>query len=208
MLDPRRVLEDAAEQRLALEVLPRNGTPRRGRIIRVERGGIVLTVPGVPVPAGSDVRVWITVNGQSYTFEASVLRAGVPVPDRSQEGLLLGFMDGFRKAERHGGTVLLDVIPHNVRPISLIDGAARVVDVEPTEWTITAPTDFNLIFAEGGTVRLRLGLPDGPPMEVGAKVQTLSRAEGHLLYRIRIEAVEDAARYGEIVDGIRRQLGL
>ncbi len=208
MDDPRRVLEDAAEQRLAVEVLPKNGAWRRGRVIRVERGGIVLTVPGAALSGGTDVRCWLTVNGQSYTFEASVLRAGVPVPDRSQEGVLLGFLDGFRRAERHGGTLQLDVVPHNGRPISLIDGAARLVELDPREWTITAPTDFNLIFVEGGTVRLRLGLPDRAPMEVGARVHRLSRADGHLLYRLRIEAVEDAERYREIVDGIRKQLGV
>lgn len=208
MDDPRRVLEDAAEQRLSCEVLPRNGASRRGRVIRVERGGIVLTVPGAPVAAGADVRVWITVNGKAYTFEASVLRAGVPVPDRSQEGLLLGFVDGWRRAERHEGALVLDVVPHNGRPVSLVDGAARVVEIAPTEWTITAPTDFNLIFAEGGKVRLRLGLPDRAPMEVGARVGALSRVDGHLLYRLAIEGVEDAERYGAIVDGIRARIGV
>jgi hypothetical protein len=208
MDDPRRVLEDAAEQRLSCEVMPRNGASRRGRVIRVERGGLVLTVPGVPVPAGADVRVWLTVNGKAYTFEASVLRAGVPVPDRSQEGLLLGFLDGWRRAEAQEGALVLDVVPHNGRPVSLIDGAARVVEIGPREWTITAPKDFNLIFAEGGTVRLRLGLPDRAPMEVGARVGALARVDGHLLYRLAIEAVEDAERYGAIVDGIRARIGV
>lgn len=208
MDDPRRVLEEAAEQRISCEVMPRNGASRRGRVIRVERGGIVLTVPGAPIAAGADVRVWLTVNGRSFTFEASVLRAGVPVPDRSQEGLLLGFMDGFRRAEKHDGALVLDVVPHNGRPISLVDGAARVVEIAPREWTITAPTDFNVIFAEGGQVRLRLGLPDGAPMEVGARVGTLSRVDGHLLYRLAIEGVEDTERYGALVDGIRARLGV
>jgi hypothetical protein len=208
MDDPRRVLQDAAEQRLTCEVLPKNGTWRRGRVIRVERGGVVLTVPGATIGSGTDLRCWLTVNGQAYTFEASVLRAGVPVPDRSQEGLLLGFLDGFQRAEKHGGTLQLEVVPHNGRPVSLVDGAARLVELDPHEWTITARTDFNLIFVEGGTVRLRLGTPDRAPMEVSARVQTLSRADGHLLYRLRIEVVEDAERYGEIVDGIRRALGV
>jgi hypothetical protein len=208
MDDPRRVLQDAAEQRLACEVLPKNGSWRRARIIRVERGGVVLTVPGAMLSGGVDVRCWISVNGQPYTFEASVLRAGVPVPDRSQEGILLGFIDGFRRAERHAGGLTLDVLPHNGRPISLIDGAARLVEISPDEWTVTAPTEFNLIFVEGGSVRLRLGLPDRAPMEVGGRVRELSRADGHLLYRIRIEAVEDGERYRELLAGIRGLLGV
>lgn len=208
MDDPRRVLEEAAEARLAVEVLPRGGTWRRGRIIRVERGGVVLTVDGEPLRGGMDVRCWIKDQRAVWTWEASVLRAGVPVPDRSQQGVLLGFMDGFRRAESHAGRLQMDVLPPNGRPISLIDGAARVVDIEPGEWTITAPTEFNLIFVEGGTVRLRLGLPDRAPMEVGARVRGLSRGDGHLLYRLKIEAVEEGDRYREIVDVLRAQLGI
>jgi hypothetical protein len=208
MDDPRRVLEDAAEQRLACEVLPRNGSWRRGRMIRVERGGLVLTVSGDPLPNGTDVRCWLNVSGQAWTFEASVLRSGVTVPDRSQQGLLLGFMDGWRRADRQGGTITLEVLPHNGRAISLIDGAARVVDLSPAELTLTAPLDFNLIFVEHGSVRLRLGLPDRAPMEVGARVSGLTRGKGHLLYRLSIEAVEDGARYRELVDGIRQTLGV
>jgi hypothetical protein len=208
MDDPRRVLEEAAEQRLAIEVLPRNGTWRRARIIRVERGGLVLTVPGAALASGTDVRCWLTLAGQPWTFEASVLRNGVPVPDRSQEGVLLGFLDGWRRADRVAGSLVLEVLPHNGRAVSLVEGSARLVDLSPAEWTVTAPVDFNLIFVEQGTVRLRLGLPDRAPMEVGARVGTLSRGDGHLLYRLRIEAVEDAERYGALVDGIRQVLGL
>ncbi len=208
MDDARRVLESAAEQRLACEVLPRNGTWRRGRFIRVERGGVVLTIPGDGLAGGTDVRVWLSVGTQPWTFEASVLRTGVPVPDRSQEGVLLGFIDGWRRADRLGGAVVLEVLPANGRPVSLVDGAARLVDIAPAEWTVTAPIDFNLIFVEHGAVRLRLGLPDGAPMEVGAKVHELTRSDGHLLYRLRIEAIEDAERYRAVVDGIRTVLGL
>lgn len=207
MDDPRRVLEDAAEQRLACEVLPRNGSWRRGRVIRVERGGLVLTVSGDPLASGTDVRCWLSVSGQAWTFEASVLRGGVSVPDRSQQGVLLGFLDGWRRADK-GGAITLEVLPHNGRPVSLIDGAARVVDLEPAEWTLTAPTDFNLIFVEQGAVRLRLGLPDRAPMEVGARVSGLTRGNGHLLYRLTIEGVEDGARYRELVAGIRLTLGV
>lgn len=208
MDDPRRVLEDAAEQRLACEVLPRNGSWRRGRVIRVERGGLVLTVSGDPLPNGTDIRCWLNVSGQAWTFEASVLRSGVSVPDRSQQGLLLGFMDGWRRADLQGGAITVEVLPHNGRAISLIDGAARVVDLSPAELTLTAPTDFNLIFVEQGAVRLRLGLPDRAPMEVGARVSGLTPGKGHLLYRLSIEAVEDGERYRELVAGIRQALGV
>jgi hypothetical protein len=208
MEDPRRVLEAAAEQRLPCEVLPRNGSWRRARVIRVERGGIVLTVAGDPLLGGTDVRCWLAVDGKTWTFEASVLRAGVPVPDRSQQGVLLGFLDHFVRAEAQAGALQLDVLPPNGRAISLVEGAAHIVDLSPSELTITAPNEFNLIFVEGGAVRLRLGLPGRAPMEVGARVRALSRGDGHLLYRIGIEAVEDPERYRELVDGLRRALGV
>lgn len=207
MEDPRRILEAAAEQRLSCEVLPRGGTWLAGRVMRVERGGVVLLLPR-PIQAGSDVRCWMTIDGQSYTFEASVLRTGVPVPDRSQDGVLLGFLDGWRKADRMPGTLVLDVLPPTGGPVSLIHGQARVVDMSPAEWTVTAPLAFPLVFVEQGSVRLRIGLPDRAPMEISARVKTLSRGEGHLLYALQIENVEDRDRYRELLNGVRVVLGV
>ena len=40
MSDPRRVLEQAAEARAPMELLPRKGTFTRGTVIRMERGVI------------------------------------------------------------------------------------------------------------------------------------------------------------------------
>ncbi|MFZ5475727.1 MAG: hypothetical protein ACOZNI_03035 [Myxococcota bacterium] len=210
MDDPRRLLERAAELRAPCEVLPRNGAWKRAQVIRVERGGVVLLLPGADkvLGGGTDVRCWLSLEGQPWTFEASVLRTAVPVPDRSQDGVLLGFIDGWRRADTEAGALVLEVLPHNGGPVSLTQGAARLVDLSPGEWTVSTPTDFGLVFVEQGAVRLRLGLPDRAPMEVGARVSTLSRGAGHLLYSLRIEQVEDGDRYREIVVGIRRVLGL
>ena len=82
------------------------------------------------------------------------------------------------------------------------------MDIDPGEWTITAPTEFNLIFVEGGTVRLRIGLPDRAPMELGARVRGLSRGDGHILYRLGVQGVDDSERYREIVDKLRAELGI
>lgn len=207
MSDPRRILETAAEQRCRCEVLPRQGRWQAGTIVRVERGGVAITVRGGAPASGTDLRVWLTVDGQPYTFEASVLRAGIPVPDRSQDGVLLGFIDGWRKVEREQGEVVLDVLPPNGGPVSLLGGAVRVVELSPNEWTVTAPAAFTLVFVEQGTVRLRLGLPDRAPMEVGARVHALSRGDGHLLYALRIESAEDPERYREMIRGLRELLG-
>jgi hypothetical protein len=208
MEDPRRILEAAAESRLAVEVLPRGAAVMRGTFVRVERGGVVLAVAGSPPAAGTDLRCWLSVEGESWTFEASVLRSGVPVPDRGQGGVLLGFIDGWRKTEAGGGHLVLEALPPNGGPVSLTEGEVRLVDLHPEEWLVTVPSGFPLVFVEGGAVRLRLGAPGRAPMEVGAEVRELTRSHGHLLYRLGIVAVEDQQRYAEIVAALRSALAL
>ncbi len=208
MDDPRRILEAAAESRCAVEVLPRGAAVMRGQVVRVERGGLVLSVSGSPPSAGTDLRCWLSVEGESWTFEASVLRSGVAVPDRSQGGVLLGFIDGWRKSEAGAGGLVLEALPPTGGPVSLTQGEVRLVDLHPDEWLVSAPSAFPLVFVEGGALRLRLGVPDRAPMEVGAEVRELTRSHGHLLYRFGITAVENPERYGEIVAALRATLGL
>ncbi len=207
MDDPRRLLDSAAASRTSVEVMPRNGAWRRGELTRVERGGVVLRVAG-GLAAGTDVRCWLTIEGQPYTFEASVLRTGVPVPDRSQDGVLLGFLDGFRRADPRPDAVTLEVIPHNGGPVSLTTGAAQIVDLSPSEWTVATALDFPLVFVEQGAVRLRIGLPDRAPMELSAKVHAMRHGEGHLLYSLRVEHVDDPERYREMIADLRATLAV
>lgn len=208
MDDPRRILQTAADQRARIELLPRQGRWRVGQVVRVERGGVVVLVGGGAPPTGTDVRCFLTLDRDPWTFEASVLRVGIPVPDRSQDGVLLGFLDGFRRADREHGGLVLEVVPANGRPVSLVDGAVRIVELAPSEWTVTAPTSFTLVFVEKGTVRLRLALPGQAPMEVVARIHQLARGEGHLLYSLHIEDCEDPDRYRDIVAGLRATLGV
>lgn len=209
MDDPRRTLQAAADARVTVDVLPRNGAAGRGQIVRVERGGVVLSLAGAAPAAGTDLRVWLTVDGVAWTFEASVLRAGVSVPDRSQGGVLLGFIDGWRRAtEGVGGRVVLEALPPTGGAVSLTQGEVRIVDLHPDEWVVSAPSGFHLVFVEGGALRLRLGSPEGPPMEVGAEVRELSYGHGHLLYRLGILEIGDPARYTAIVASLRKTLAL
>lgn len=208
MDDPRRILESAADARAAVDVLPRNGTALRGQVVRVERGGVVLAVSGPPPAAGTDLRCWLTLDGVPWTFEASVLRAGVPIPDRSQGGLLLGFIDGWRRAAGGSAGLVLEALPPTGGAVSLVQGEVRIVELHPDEWTVSAPAGFPLVFVEGGAVRLRLGAPDGPPMDVGAEVHELTHGHGHLLYRLGIVEVANPERYAEIVATLRRALNL
>jgi len=203
MVDPRRLLERAAELRAGCELLPRRGFWRHGEIVRVEKGGVVARVGGTPLESGVDVRAWLRIDGIPYTFEASVLRAGVAIPDRSQKGVLLGFIDGWQRADQVAGVFALEVVPPNGSPVSLLAGDVRLVDLSPEDWTISAPTGFTLVFVEQGAVRLRLSVPDRPPLDVQARVHRLARADGHLLYALHVEHVDDADAYRAMVDGIR-----
>ena len=204
--DPRRILQEAAEQRSSCDLYNRGGGWSKGRIVRVEPGGVVMVAPGLR--SGSDIRCWLSVNGLAYTFSASVLRTGVLVPDRSQDGVMLGFIDDFKRAERQVSNLLLEAIPATGGPVSLLSGDVRIVDLTPQEWTVTTASAFPLVFVEQGGLRLRIGLPDSPPMDLSARVHALSRGDGHLLYALRIEQVGDPVRYREIIDGVRRVLGI
>lgn len=208
MIDPRSLLERAAEQRLPCELMPRTGTEwSRATVERVERGGVV--VRGADgVLSGSDVRCWIRVDGVAYAFDASVVRTSVPVSDRSDSGVMLGFIDHWEVATRATGHLLLEALPPTGGPVSLLGGAVQIVEIEPQVWTVTTPADAPLIFVEGGSLRLRIGLPDKPPMELTARVRRLTHGSGHLLYGLAIQDVGDPERYADLIGGVRESLGL
>ena len=199
MDDARRTLEAAAEARAPVDVLPRSGAATRGQVVRVEKGGVVISLAGAPPPVGSDVRCWLTVDGVPYTFEASVLRAGVAVPDRGQGGVMVGFVDNWTRGSAQAGKLALFALPSGGGAVALVDGEVRVVDIHPEEWLVSAPAAFPLVFVEGGKLRLRLVPVDRPPVEVGATVRDLSRAADHILYRLGIDEVEAPERYREAV---------
>ncbi|MCK6502592.1 hypothetical protein L6R53_04225 [Myxococcota bacterium] len=207
--DPRRVLRDAAERRLPCEVLPRGGTAVRGAMVRVEPAGVVVLVPGRRFSGGEDVRVWLAVDGRPHSFEASVLRAGVPVPDRSQDGLLLGYIDRWTEGGDPSTGLdgcVVEVVPPNGPPVSLLQAPARVVDVGLRELAFTVPSSFTLVFVTQGRVRVRLGAPGRAPVEVEARVHSLSPGEGSLLYGLRFEAVDDPDALRVVTEDLERRL--
>jgi hypothetical protein len=206
MDDPRRILERAAEARAAVEVVPRGGAWSRATVVRVERGGIVLSFQGSSPAAGTDLRCWIRVDGQAFTFEASVLRAAVPVPDRTQGGALLGFLDGFRRANPARGGLTIEALPATGGAVNLVDGLVRVVEVDPRTWSVAAPAEFSLVFAHQGRLRLRFGTDDRAPMEVEAVVSSVSRGESEIFYGLTIGGVEDRERYAELITAVRARV--
>ena len=201
-MDPRRILEEAAQRRVACEIQLRGGGWRRGRVVRVEKGGVVITVPDLRLVGGEDLRIWLGFEGRHYTFEASVIRAGVPVPDRSQDGLLLGFIDGWKEARPDATTTdgrLVELIPPNGPAISLLSPPAQLVELAVDGLSFTVPEGFKLIFVESGTVTVRLGTGGREAMDVAARVGDLAAGEGYRLYGLRFEQVEDPTAHQEIV---------
>jgi hypothetical protein len=206
-VDPRRILEEAAERRLSCELLPRTGARVRGTLVRVEKGGVVVSVPQRRFAGGEDLRVWLAVDGHRHTFEASVIRAGVPLPDRSQDGVMLGFIDRFT-TDAQGGIssaidAVLEVIPPNGPPLSLLRPPAAVVEVGVDGVAFTLPSDFTLIFLESGSVPVRLGVAGRTVEEVSARVRVLAPGEGYLLYALVFEEVHDVDLHREIIDVLR-----
>ncbi len=206
-MDPRRILEEAAQRRIACEIQPRGSGWHRASIVRVEKGGVVLTTPDLRLAGGEDVRVWLGLEGRHYTFEASVIRAGVPVPDRSQDGLLLGFIDSWKDARPDATTLdgrLVELIPPNGPAISLLHPPAQLVALAVDGLSFTVPDGFKLIFVESGTVMVRLGVPGREAMDVEARVSDLAAGEGYRLYGLRFEQVEDPKAHQEIVAALGR----
>ncbi len=206
-MDPRRILEDAAQERLACEVQVRGGGWIRGQVIRVERAGLVVTVEDRRFVGGEDLRVWLSVEAVCYTFEASVIRTGVPVPERSQSGLLLGFIDGWVEAEErnqeHPVDHRVDLIPSNGAAISLLSDPVRLVDLAIDGLSFSVPDDFKLIFVESGTITVRLGATGEQPMDVAARVGDLAAGEGYRLYGLVFEGVEDPESHRRLINALR-----
>jgi len=204
--DPRRVLEEAARRRTTCEVLPRTGGSWcQGRFVRVEKAGVVLIADG-GFSGGEDVRVWFTIDQQPWTFEASILRAGVSVPDRSRNGLMLGFIDGWEKGEpiREPAAGLgITVLPPNGRGLELMGGKVRLVALEVDTLSFAVPRGVAMKFVEGGTVRLRFRRPSATDHLVNGLVRKLSPGEEHYLYEIRFAEVADPEAHPKVVEAFR-----
>ncbi len=204
--DPRRILEEAASRRLACELLLRRGGWARGTVVRVEKGGLVVSSPGRRFQGGEDVRVWLAIDEHPYTFEASVIRVGVPLPDRSQDGLLLGFIDRWSEGPAQAPVArdrALELLLPSGPPVSLLNPPAGLVELSMEGLAFTMPSSFKLIFVENGAVGVRLAAPGLAPTEISARVETLAPGEGYLLYGLRFEGVTDPEAHRRAVEALR-----
>ena len=207
-IDARRMLEDAARERARCELLPRGGGLVEGTLIRVEAGGVVLTTSQTRFSGGEDVRCWFAHDGKAWTFEASVVRAGVPVPDRGGGGILLGFIDGFAAAmgAGEGSGRVIALLPPGGAPISLLARPARLLHLAVDGAAFTLPADHQVHFVESGVVRVKLGAAGRAAVTAHARVRALSPGEGYLVYDLVFEHVSDPEGWRDVVEALAATL--
>lgn len=204
--DPRSILDDAARRRLPCQVLARGGDWADGHFVRVDKAGVVVVVPGIGLSGGEDVRVWFSMEEQPRSFEAAVLRAGVPVPDRSQDGLMLGFIDGWKsesggRAEETG--VVFELLAPNGKGIDLVGGQGRLVALSASEMSFAIPAEVALKFVEGGEVTVRYREDQAEHRLVGT-VRRLAPGEGHILYALSFDSVDDETLHLKAIASLQR----
>jgi hypothetical protein len=165
-----------------------------------------MTVPTLRFSGGEDVRVWFSMDGQPYTFEASVIRVGVPVPDRTQDGLLVGFIDRWIEGDVTASTSgkVVEILPPSGPSISLLSPPMRLVEITVSGLSFVVPLDFKLIFVESGALRVRLGTPSTVTEEISARVRSLAQGEDYILDHLQLDEVADADLHRIIIDGLGR----
>ena len=174
--------------------------------MRVDKAGVVLVVPGLGLAGGEDLRVWFSMDDSPRSFEASVLRAGVPVPDRSQDGLMLGFIDGWRSEEpvpNQEGSTVLEILPPNGRGLNLLAGESRLVEIAAGEMAFAVPQEVALKFVEGAGFQVHY--KEGAiSHRISGTIRKLAPGEGHFLYALKFDAVDNEKAHLEAVESLRR----
>jgi len=173
-------------------------------MIRVEKGGVVVSTSDRRFSGGEDVRIWFALDGTARSFEASVIRAGVPIPDRSQDGLMLGFIDRWAEGAAAGGTEgrVLELIPPNGPAVSLLESGARLLHIAVDGLSFTVDARAKLVWVESGRVLVRLGIPGSEPVHASARVRSLASEEGYLLYDLHFEEVDDMDAHRLVIAGL------
>ena len=210
MTDTRRLLEKAVADRRSIGLADQAGTWVPAVLCRSEQAGVVCDAPGHHLRAGEEVRLRLDVDGTPLHFEATVLRVGVPVPDRGPHGLMLGFLSpipDFVPAPAGGGLVAEVVLPGG-GSVRLLEAPLRLLELSIRKIRFEAPASYPVVFAEGGALVLSLGSSPGETTELRGRVQAVMRGEAHVLYAVEVEEVADRDRHQRALGGIRAALGL
>lgn len=219
MDDYRRWLEQAVEERRPCRLARPGGDWCAAVLCRLETTGVVVNAPGHGLRGGEEVRLWLDDGGRPMHFEASVLRSGVPVPDRGPHGLLLGFLAPVSVAAEPiaratatpapaaAPAAVLDILLPSGAPLSLLSSSAQVLDVGPDHVDFQVPRQFLLVFPEDGTVRLRIGPDASTTTEARARVRRAVAGEAWLVYGLELVAVERVDVLHQALPALRRAIG-
>jgi hypothetical protein len=191
MDDARRVLQMAAEMRTPISLSTGDDRGVLAELVRVEPGGVVVDGGDNCFPTGTDWRGWFSFGGRSYRFTASVLELGAMLPNRTQSGVLLGYIDGWSSEQATTRSVTLTVFGPGGLPLPIGKDAARCVEASPKRLAFTLPADSPVAFVEGGTVQVEICLTEQAPIGLSACVVSRVETEGHALYALVIETVSD-----------------
>jgi hypothetical protein len=210
--DARRVLEEAVRDRRACRVQRPGGEWVTGTLVRLESGGVVVSAPGHALRGGEEVRLWFDEDGRSLHFEASVLRAGVPVPDRGAAGLLIGFLAAVTAPpetppEPATAAPVLELHLGTGSPVSLLAAPVELVEIDLHRLQFQVPRTFRVVFPENGALRLRIGGGASEPIEARGRVHMVVAGESTLLYAVDLEEVERHDRHQQAVRALRAALG-
>jgi len=197
-LDPRRVLAEAVEVGSTCWLLPSGGGLVPTRPVRVEPGGLVLVAPKHPFVAGEEIRAWLDASPRGVRFEASVIRVGVPVPDRSQHGIMLGFLDRF-EVERAVPEGHLDLLPAGGGAVSLLEPPAALLRIGLRGLVVMLPLTSRVFLIPGARVRLQVGVAGVGSVEMAGLVAGVEKAWRVWLVEISVEWVGNAETHREVV---------
>lgn len=204
--DPRAILDQAARNRTRCKLRCRGTEWSPGWFVRVETAGVLAGSSDLRLNGGEDLRVWFSWEGQAYTFSATVLRAGLPLPDRTNNGAMLGFIQDWEREDtsaRAKAGLQLEVLPTKGKGIALLGGTARLVELGPSELIFAVPTRVALKFMEGGQVRVRFTAPGASQVVVG-RVRRLSPDGAHMLYALAFDEVPDPELHLRAVEAFKR----
>jgi hypothetical protein len=172
----------------------------------VDKAGVVIVAPDAGLVGGEDVRIWFSMDEAPRSFEAAVLRSGVPVPDRSQAGLMLGFIDGWKSEQApaiQSSDPSLKVMPINGHGLNLIGGQARLVEITTSEMAFAVPQEIALKFVEGAVVSVHYK-EGGAGHILSGTIRKLAPGNGHFLYALRFDSVENEKGHLEAVEALQR----
>lgn len=176
----------------------------------MEPNGVIVNVPGHGLRGGEEVRIWFEDQGGSRLYEATVLRTGVQVPDRGDTGLLLGFLSSVPApvtAKPTGPIPVVEVRFATGAPLSLLSPPIDLMRLEVGYLEIQVPRQFTVVFANEGSLRLRVGVDAERATEAKGRVRLAATSDAHLMYRIDIEQIEDGEAWQRAVVAVREARG-